>query len=89
MTHHILVTDPLHESALEVMRQAQSRGITFTAPGKMAREEVLAAAGEADGMVIRSGVKVDAEVLAATTKLKVIARAGVGVDNVDLAVASP
>lgn len=88
MTHHILVTDPLHESALEVMRQAQSRGITFTAPGKMAREEVLAAAGEADGMVIRSGVKVDAEVLAATTKLKAIARAGVGVDNVDLAEAT-
>ena len=50
----------------------------------MAREEVLAAVGKVDGMIIRSGVKVDADILAAATQLKVVARAGVGVDNVDL-----
>ncbi|MBN1312293.1 MAG: hypothetical protein JXB30_12820 [Anaerolineae bacterium] len=86
MAHHVLITDPVPESALDVLRQAKD--ITFDAPGKMSREEVLASAGKADGMIIRSGVKVDAEVLAAATQLKVVARAGVGVDNVDLAEAS-
>ncbi|MBN1427752.1 MAG: hypothetical protein JXB07_05155 [Anaerolineae bacterium] len=86
MAHHILITDPVPESALEVLRQAKD--ITFDAPGKMERDQVLASVGTADGMIIRSGVKVDAEILAAATRLKVIARAGVGVDNVDLAEAS-
>src|SRR3546814_904105 len=44
--------------------------------------------GDYDGLAIRSATKVTADVLAAATKLKVVGRAGIGVDNVDIAEAS-
>ncbi|HLU08380.1 MAG TPA: hydroxyacid dehydrogenase [Oceanobacillus sp.] len=83
MTYHVLVPDSVHPSAVEVLKQAGD-SITYTAPGQMSRAELLAAVPEADALVIRSASKIDAEVLAAATKLKAIARAGVGVDNVDI-----
>jgi D-3-phosphoglycerate dehydrogenase len=54
----------------------------------MKREEALAAIADADALIIRSATKADAQLIQAGKKLKVIARAGVGVDNVDLAAAS-
>ncbi len=54
------------------------------APGKVAREEALAQVPEADALIVRSGTQVDAEMLAAAPRLKVVVRAGVGVDNIDL-----
>ncbi|OBI79967.1 phosphoglycerate dehydrogenase [Mycobacterium asiaticum] len=48
------------------------------------REKLLAAVPEADALLVRSATTVDAEVLAAATKLKIVARAGVGLDNVDV-----
>jgi D-3-phosphoglycerate dehydrogenase len=48
------------------------------------REKLLAAVPEADALLVRSATTVDAEVLAAGTKLKIVARAGVGLDNVDV-----
>jgi D-3-phosphoglycerate dehydrogenase / 2-oxoglutarate reductase len=48
------------------------------------REKLLAAVGEADALLVRSATTVDAEVLAAAPKLKIVARAGVGLDNVDV-----
>ncbi|HET7173722.1 MAG TPA: phosphoglycerate dehydrogenase [Nocardioidaceae bacterium] len=48
------------------------------------RTELLAAIADADAVLVRSGAKVDAEVIAAARRLKVIARAGVGLDNVDV-----
>ncbi|MDQ6686955.1 MAG: phosphoglycerate dehydrogenase [Actinomycetota bacterium] len=48
------------------------------------RGELLAAIAEADALLVRSATKVDAEVLAAAPRLKVVARAGVGLDNVDV-----
>ncbi|MEO8814200.1 MAG: phosphoglycerate dehydrogenase [Mycobacterium sp.] len=52
------------------------------------REKLLAAVPEADALLVRSATTVDAEVLAAGTKLKIVARAGVGLDNVDVAAAT-
>lgn len=52
------------------------------------REKLLAAVPEADALLVRSATTVDAEVLAAATKLKIVARAGVGLDNVDVAAAT-
>jgi D-3-phosphoglycerate dehydrogenase len=52
------------------------------------RAALLAVLGEADALVVRSETYVDAEVLAAAPKLRVVARAGVGVDNIDLAAAT-
>jgi D-3-phosphoglycerate dehydrogenase len=48
------------------------------------REKLLAAVPEADALLVRSATTVDAEVLAAASKLKIVARAGVGLDNVDV-----
>jgi D-3-phosphoglycerate dehydrogenase len=87
MTYHVLVPDNVHPSAVDVLKQAGEE-ITFAANGQITREALLAAVPEADALVIRSAHKIDAEVLAAASRLKVIARAGVGVDNVDIAEAT-
>ncbi len=52
------------------------------------REQLLAAIADVDAILVRSATKVDAEALAAATRLKVIARAGVGLDNVDVRTAT-
>lgn len=82
MTYHILVPDSVHPSAVDVLKGAPE--LKFTAPGQMTRAELLAALPDADALIIRSASKIDAEALAVATKLKMIARAGVGVDNVDI-----
>lgn len=79
---HILIPDNLEKIGLNLLTQAE--GVTIQAPAKMSRDEVMAAVGTADGMIIRSGTKANAELLQKATKLKAIVRAGVGVDNVDL-----
>ncbi len=48
------------------------------------RERLLGMIGEAEGVIIRSATTLDAEIIEAASKLRVIARAGVGVDNIDL-----
>ncbi|MBZ0280817.1 MAG: hypothetical protein K8L97_08750 [Anaerolineae bacterium] len=82
---HVLVPDSVNKKAVEILEQA---GLKVTAPGQMKREETLAAIADADALIIRSGTKADAALINAATKLKAIARAGVGVDNVDLDAAS-
>jgi D-3-phosphoglycerate dehydrogenase len=52
------------------------------------REQLLAAIADVDALLVRSATKVDAEALAAATRLKVVARAGVGLDNVDVKAAT-
>ena len=52
------------------------------------RAELLAALAEVDALLVRSATKVDAEALAAAHRLKVVARAGVGLDNVDVKAAT-
>jgi len=86
MTFHVLVPDNVNQKAIDVLEAAD--GITVQAPGNMSREETLAAVPTADALIIRSSTTADKELLEAATNLKVIARAGVGVDNVDLAVAT-
>ncbi len=80
-SYHVLVPDSVHPSAVEIL---QGAGLRVTAPGQMKRPETLAAMADADALIIRSATKADAELIQAAPKLKVIARAGVGVDNVDL-----
>ena len=52
------------------------------------REQLLAAVAEAEALLVRSATQVDAELLAAAPRLKVVARAGVGLDNVDVRTAT-
>lgn len=80
--YHILVPDNLDKAGLRLLEAAE--GVTVKAAAKMSREEVLAAIPNADALIVRSATKVDRAVLEAAPKLKLVGRAGVGVDNIDL-----
>jgi D-3-phosphoglycerate dehydrogenase len=82
MSYHVVIPDSIDQAAIDLL--AGVEGLTYAALGKVAREELLTLAPQADAFVIRSGVKIDGEVLGAAARLKCVARAGVGVDNVDL-----
>lgn len=82
MSYFILIPDNLHDKGLEMLAAVDE--FEIHAPGKMSREDTLAVIGRAHGMILRSGTTADAELLAKAPNLKVIVRAGVGVDNVDL-----
>jgi D-3-phosphoglycerate dehydrogenase len=82
----VLVSDSLDPHGLEILEN--TRGLTVqNAPG-VKGEALLEAIADAEGLVIRSGTQVTEEVIAAAEKLRVIGRAGIGVDNVDLAAAT-
>ncbi len=86
MTFHILVPDNVHQEAIDILQT--NADIRVSAPGKLERAALLEAVVDADAMIIRSGVTADAELINSAPQLKAIARAGVGVDNVDLAAAT-
>lgn len=76
----VLIADKLAESTVAALGdQVEVRWVD--GPD---RPKLLAAVPEADALLVRSATTVDAEVLAAATKLKIVARAGVGLDNVDV-----
>jgi len=77
----ILVADKLAEEGLDFLKQS---GMEFDTKIGLKEDELAATIGQYDAMVVRSGVKATAKVLANPGKLKAIARAGVGVDNIDL-----
>lgn len=78
----ILVADQIAEAGIEQLRKTE--GVTFDVRHGLSPTELAGIVGDYEGMLIRSAVKVTREVLAKPGKLEVIARAGVGVDNVDL-----
>ena len=82
MTYQVLVPDNVNQQAIDILLLEPR--IQVSAPGKMERAALLHAIADAQAIIIRSGVTADAELIAAATQLKAIARAGVGVDNVDL-----
>lgn len=82
MTYNVMVLDNAHQKAVDLLNTHEE--ITIIAQGKPSREDVLALIPQADAIIVRSGTQVDAELLAVAGRLKVVARAGVGVDNVDL-----
>ena len=86
MTFHVLVPDNVHQSAIDILEA--SEGITVSAPGRLEREALLHEVAGAHALIIRSGVAADAELIGKAPALRAIARAGVGVDNVDLAAAT-
>lgn len=86
MTQLVLVPDNVHPSALDILNAVDS--FEVVAPGQMPRSETLDRIAGAEALIIRSATKVDAEMIAAAPNLKAIARAGVGVDNVDVVAAT-
>jgi len=77
----ILVADNLADEGLEYLKGA---GIEFDVKLGLKEDELAAAVGSYDALIVRSGAKVTAKVLQQPGVLKAIARAGVGVDNIDL-----
>jgi D-3-phosphoglycerate dehydrogenase len=84
--HRVLVSDSLSEQGLAILRAGHDLEVDYQ-PG-LSEADLAAAIVGADALVIRSGSKVTAKVIAAADKLKVIGRAGIGVDNVDVPAAS-
>ena len=82
----IVIADDLPRSAVALLA-AQPGWTIDAAPGRPL-PELLAAVADADALVVRSATKVTRQVIDAAPKLRVIARAGTGVDNVDLDAAS-
>ena len=82
----ILISDSLAEQGISVLEQAP--GIEVSNRPGLSSEELLAAIPEYDGLVIRSNTKVTEDVLDAAKKLRIVGRAGIGVDNVDVAAAT-
>ena len=77
----VLISDKLSPAAVEIFRQ---RGVDVDLKPGLSPAEVRTIIGEYDGLAIRSATKVTRELLDAATNLKVVGRAGIGVDNVDV-----
>ncbi|MFT6450797.1 MAG: D-3-phosphoglycerate dehydrogenase [Halocynthiibacter sp.] len=87
MAPKVLVSDKLSETAVQIFRD---RGIEVDFEPNLGKDKdaLLAAIGKYDGLAIRSATKVTEKILEGATNLKVVARAGIGVDNVDIPAAS-
>ncbi len=77
----VLVAENIGESGLELLRAADFDVVVGTGWGRPELERRIA---EFDGILIRSATQVDADLLAKADRLRVVARAGIGVDNVDV-----
>jgi D-3-phosphoglycerate dehydrogenase / 2-oxoglutarate reductase len=88
VTHRVLVTDKLAEEGLARLRAEP--GIEVVVDTKLAQDpaSLRQKLFEADGIVIRSGTQLTAEILDGQSRLKAIVRAGVGVDNIDVTAAT-
>jgi D-3-phosphoglycerate dehydrogenase len=86
--HRVLVTDKLAEEGLALLRAEPDIEVVVDAGLAKDPARLKAALAEADGIIIRSGTRLTAEVLGGQKRLRAIARAGVGVDNIDVPAAS-
>ena len=78
----VLITDKLAQEGIDLLNSVD--GVEAVVKTGISEDELAEIIGEHDGLIIRSGTKVTAKVLANPGKLKGIARAGVGVDNIDV-----
>ena len=85
MKSKILVSDPLSDEGLEILNKS---GFPVDVKTGLTEDELCAVIGDYDCLIIRSGTKVTAKVIEAAKKLRVIGRAGVGVDNIDVPAAT-
>src|SRR6478735_6829655 len=81
----VLISDKMDPKAAQIFRE---RGVEVDEITGKTPEELMAIIGEYDGLAIRSSTKVTKAILEHATNLKVVGRAGIGVDNVDIPAAS-
>lgn len=84
-THRVLLADPLATEGLEILQRAGLELVELKDDERPRLAEIL---GDFDAVVVRSRTKLEREHLEAGERLKVVARAGVGIDNIDLAAAT-
>lgn len=77
----VLISDSMSSQAFAVF---EDRGVEVVQSGKLSEAELFDIIGDFDGLAIRSSTQVTEELLAKATRLKVVGRAGIGVDNVDV-----
>ena len=80
----VLVSDPIAPEGIAILKQVADVDVKTGLP----KEELASIIGDYDALAVRSETKVTAEILEKATKLKIIGRAGVGVDNIDVAKAT-
>ena len=80
----VLVADPIAPEGIEILKTVAEVDVKTG----LSKDELAAIIGEYDALAVRSETKVTAEIIAAATKLKIIGRAGVGVDNIDVEAAT-
>ena len=85
MTKKVLVAERLADAGLAVLRD---KGYEVDVKLKMPPEELIATIPAYDALIVRSATKVTREVIEAGKNLRIIGRAGVGVDNVDVEAAT-
>ena len=81
----VLIADSLSPRAVDIFK---TRGIEVDVKTGLKPDEIKAIIGDYDGLAVRSATKVTADIIAAASKLKVIGRAGIGVDTVDVPAAT-
>ncbi|ERN40149.1 D-3-phosphoglycerate dehydrogenase [Rubidibacter lacunae KORDI 51-2] len=80
----VLVSDPIDQAGIDILSQVAQ----VDYKPKLPLDELVAIIPSYDALMVRSGTKVTAEVIEAGTELKIIGRAGVGVDNIDVPIAT-
>ena len=85
MPPRVLIADALSPAAVEIFRQ---RGVDADVKVGLSKDELIAIIGDYDGLAVRSATKATKDVIAVAKNLKVIGRAGIGVDNVDIPAAT-
>ena len=81
----VLIADQLSPAAVKIFEE---RGVATDVKTGLKKDELIAIIGDYDGLAVRSATKADKAVIAAARSLKVIGRAGIGVDNVDIPAAT-
>jgi len=77
----VLICDPIHQDGVNLLRDA---GYNVVEKPKITKDELLVEVKNFDVLVVRGRTKITAEIIAAGTSLKAVARSGVGLDNIDL-----
>lgn len=85
MAYKVLLLDGIDASCKDIL---EARGVQADLEPKLAGDELLARINDYDGIVVRSATKVNETLLKAAPNLKVVGRAGVGVDNIDIPMAT-
>ena len=80
----VLVSDPIDQKGIDILSQVAQVDVRTGLPA----DELKSIVGEYDALMIRSGTQVTADIIEAAPRLKIIGRAGVGVDNVDVPMAT-